>query len=126
VMRPHSKQWHRTQQRLAGDRMRSQPRVTPEELALLPPRDQPALTIWDNDEWPPVQSQRPTWWQVHRIEMHGEKRVAVLIAQFKDETRAFRAAGCQKWQARVSKWNSRQRPYDNGKPPKVCELMETS
>lgn len=64
---------------------------------------------WD---WPAIQSRHPHWWQVHRIEVHGPERRLVLIAETRTEDEAFRVAAAQASQVRLTKWGSRERPYE--------------
>jgi hypothetical protein len=70
-------------------------------------------------DWPEVQTRHPSWWQVHRVEVHGLERRLVLVAEVRTEDEAFRVADQQASQARIHKWGSRERPYFTHRSPKL-------
>jgi hypothetical protein len=70
-------------------------------------------------DWPAIQSRHPAWWQVARVEVHGGlERRYVLIAEVRTEAEAFRVAYLQASQVRITKWGSKERPYESMRDPK--------
>jgi hypothetical protein len=72
----------------------------------------------EHRDWPAIPSQHPQWWQVHRVEAHGDRRVYVLIHETPNETEAFKVALLQDSQAKITKWNDRSPPYLTHRSPK--------
>ena len=56
---------------------------------------------------------------MHRIELglEGTERRLVLIAECRNEEAAFHVAAQQASQVRITKWGSKQRPYESFRPP---------
>jgi hypothetical protein len=69
-------------------------------------------------DWPAIPPQHPLWWQVHRVELHGDERVFVLVHETPNEDDAFRVALSQDSEASISKWNDRRPVYFTQRPPR--------
>lgn len=82
-----------------------------------PPATEAFPKVPDLVDWPAIQSRHPTWWQVHRIELEGTERRLVLIAECRSEEAAFTVAAQQAAQVRITRWGSKQRPYESFRPP---------
>jgi hypothetical protein len=67
----------------------------------------------------PILEAHPTWWQVHRIEVKDGADNPVLIAEFRDESDAFRFVATQLSRCRIRKWGSRVRDYVSMKSKRV-------
>jgi hypothetical protein len=72
----------------------------------------------EHRDWPAISRQHPQWWQVHRIELHGEERVFVLVYETPNETEAFKVALSQESEASITKWNDRRPAYFTSRPPR--------
>lgn len=102
---------------MSGFFWRFRDRQRPAPAPVAPPEDFPKQP--DLVDWPRIHSRHPHWWQVHRIEIHGDEKHLVLIAEVRDEDAAFRVAAQQVSQVRITKFPSKARPYESYRPPLV-------
>lgn len=106
MMTPRQRQRQRTAQRTA---------LNAPDLKVAAVAEPPApkcivpAAPYDNDEWPAIgfNRQRSLWWQVERVEAHGDERRHVLIAQVRSEEAVHRILASQRWQTVARKWRSR-------------------
>ena len=75
--------------------------------------------ITEHRDWPEIRSTHPHWWQVRRIEAHGDQLVFVLVHETPNEEQAFRVALSQYSQSVITKWNDKQPPYYTSRAPKI-------
>jgi hypothetical protein len=104
--------YRRLRQRLSQRTALNSPASRPDLPDDVPP---PPTTRGD---WPEIQSRHPGWWQVHRVELDGDERRYVLIAEMRTEMDAFDVAAKQISQVRITKWGSRQPAHFSYHPPR--------
>jgi hypothetical protein len=115
-MRFFSRPRFRTRPRYRGvDLPDGKPTTTPDPV----PPPQP-----ERRDWPEIASRHPAWWQVHRIELHAGARRLALIAETRTEDEAFRVAALQVSKVRITKWGSKERPYESFAEPLVIVTGE--
>ena len=70
-------------------------------------------------DWPEITSVHPDWWQVHRVERHGDAHRLVLIAERRSEQAAFDVLRLQLHQCCISRVGDREDPFVSKREPLV-------
>jgi hypothetical protein len=92
------------------------PRLTVDEAMRSPPA-LPRERL--RSDAPAIEGRFSWWWRVRRVELHGDERREVLIAEFEDEEDALRFAIDQRSQCTVRRQGDKRRPFLSYREPLV-------